>query len=97
MKRAGQLNAGDILIMEYGNDTIAQLYVSEYHDKVFSIRTKTDSTVIAECFLMGDFGCQNHMKEQPEDRETAKEEFQEELADLMAELRVRGEELTDGK
>lgn len=85
-KRARDLTVGDTLMMEYGKDNIAQLYICDYHDRVFSIQTETDGAIIAEGFFMGDFGCQNKCSTAKENRTSVLEAFQEEMSDLASEL-----------
>lgn len=86
-KRARELTASDILIMEYGKDNIGQLYICENHDRVFSIRTESDSSaVIAGGFYMGDFGCQNKHRASKPKQTLPLEAFQEELSELASEL-----------
>lgn len=87
-KQAQELTAGDILIMEYGKDNIEELYICEYHDRVFSLRTEGDGTVIAEGFFMGDFGCQNNCRISRENKTPVLEAFQEEMSDLASELKA---------
>lgn len=92
-KTADELNAADILIMEYGKDTIEELYPKEYNDKIFSIRVDTQEAIIAEGFYTGDFTRQNMPKDSVEKVKAApKEEFQQEYADLIASISKRMEE-----
>ncbi len=83
-KIAGNLNAADIIKTESGLSTIEELHYVDYNDKVFSIRLETESALIAEGIYAGDFGCQNRLKTAPKkDKEMKKEEFQQELEDLI--------------
>lgn len=96
-KAAGALNAGDILKMEYGDDMIAELHYVTYGGNVFSIRTDSEEPVTAEGFYMGDFGCQNRLKEKPRKSSSiAKEGFQQELEDLVGSLNRQLEERRNG-
>lgn len=96
-KAADALNAGDILKMEYGDDMIAELHYVTYNGNVFSIRIDSEEPVIAEGFYMGDFGCQNRLKEKPkENSPIAKEGFQQELEDLIGSLNKQLEERRNG-
>lgn len=96
-KAAGALNAGDILKMEYGDDMIAELHYVTYGSNVFSIRIDSHEPVIAEGFYMGDFGCQNRLKENPpQNSSLAKEGFQQELEDLIGSLNKQLEERRNG-
>lgn len=96
-KKARDLTAGDILIMEYGKDSIEQLYVCGYHDRVFSIRTESGGAVIADGFLMGDFVCQNQLRDSEKKTTPSLEAFQEEMSDLASELHARKEADAYGK
>lgn len=91
-KTAEKVNAADILKMEYGTDTIKDLYTIEYNGEVFSIRTENEDAVIAEGFYSGDFGCQNRLKECKKPEKVANEAFQQEIADLIAEKNKKMEE-----
>lgn len=96
-KAADALNAGDILKMEYGDDMIAELHYVTYGGNVFSIRIDSQEPVIAEGFYMGDFGCQNRLKEKPKENSSiAKEGFQQELEDLIGSLNKQLEERRNG-
>ncbi|MDE6406805.1 MAG: hypothetical protein K2M20_14270 [Lachnospiraceae bacterium] len=84
--------------MEYGKDSIGQLYICENHDRVFSIRTDSDSSaVIAGGFYMGDFGCQNKHRVPEAKRTLPLEAFQEELSELASELNAGKEADRYGK
>lgn len=92
-KTADELNAADILIMEYGKDTIEELYPKEYNDKIFSIRIDTQEAIIAEGFYTGDFSRQNMPKDKVDKiKATPKEGFQQEYADLIASINKKMEE-----
>lgn len=90
-KTADNLTAADVLKTESGLESIEALYISDYNDKVFSLKTDGDGSLIADGIFAGDFGQQNKPKEP-----TAKKplnEFQEEFADLMQNLAKKQEEL----
>lgn len=92
-KTAEELNAADILMMEYGKDTIEELYPKEYNDKIFSIRIDTQEAIIAEGFYTGDFNRQNMPKDKTEAvKASPKEGFQQEYADLITSMGKRMEE-----
>lgn len=85
-KRADELSAADILEMYDGKDSISELYLTDYHNEVFSIRIDSQEALVAEGFCTGDFGCQNRIGKQEDQPPQKKEEYQQELEALVAEL-----------
>lgn len=85
MVLARNLNAGSILVMEYGEDSLDSLYIREYNDKVFSVALETESVIIAEDFYSGDFDSQQTaMSSKLTSVQPKKlEPFQEEIAELF--------------
>lgn len=84
-KKAGDLNAADILQTEAGPSAIEELHYVDYADTVFGIRLDAESALIAQGIYAGDFGCQNRLAQQPEAKPSTKREaFQQELSDLIA-------------
>lgn len=96
-KTADELNAADILMMEYGKDSIEELYTKEYNDKIFSIKIDAQEAIIAEGFYTGDFNRQNMPKDKAGAvKASPKEGFQQEYADLVASIGKRMEEEQHG-
>ena len=68
-KAAGNLNAADIIKTEIGLSAIEEFHYVDYNDKVFSVRLETEAALISEGIYTGDFGCQNRLKDVPEDND----------------------------
>ncbi len=87
---ADDLTAADVLLTVSGLEGIAALYTEDYNDKVFSIKTDGDGSLIADGIFAGDFGQQNKLKASID--EEPLNEFQQEFADLMQNLAKKQEE-----
>ena len=79
-KTADRLTAADVLRTESGLESIEALYTEAYNDKVFSLRTDGEGTLIAEGIFSGDLARQNRTEPPAEE---PLDELQQEFADLM--------------
>ncbi len=82
-RTAEDLTAADALRTESGLESIEALYIEPYNDKVFSLRTDGDGTLIADGVFAGDLGRQNSAG--PKEKKPL-DELQQEFADLMTNL-----------
>lgn len=78
-KTADRITAADTVRTEAGLEQIEALYTEAYNDKVFSLRTDGDGTLIAGGIFAGDFGQQNK-QEKPVKKPL--DELQQEFDDL---------------
>lgn len=56
---ADKLNGGDVLIIQDGEDSIAELFEYPYHNRVYSLELTSQNQFYAEGILVGDFKLQN--------------------------------------
>jgi len=92
MLRANELTAGNIISMEYGNDSVEWLFYQEYNDRVFSLELDEKSVLIANGFYAGDFASQQEPKlDKPANKKVKIEAFQEEIADLISKMNKKQE------
>lgn len=83
-KIASELTAADRLLTVSGSDRISELHYCDYNGTVYNFSIDSDDAILVECIYAGDFRCQN--KEKGCKTAKKKEEYQEEMEDLIHEL-----------
>lgn len=92
---AKTLTYGDALEMDYGIDTITEMYPTEYDDLVYSLRLNEEEYIAAQSFYAGDFSAQNTEMSATAPKKQASnqklEPFQEEMNELIHNLQKEKE------